>query len=275
MPGLDVAGAAHRGRVGQAGGHQLDDLDHGRAARRGVRGRPAHQQRKRQRRGGPGPVMLGGEIAAAGLAQIGVDQFRVHRARLAVLVQVMEQLLPGQVQAALDHARDAAVAYGDIVRHAALAGEAQAQPAALQPGMAARDGGQAERAVLARVRAAADPRQRGFEQAHHRGGDLVRRQAAAGQVARHAAPDARQGAAELAQLAVLGRVAPGPPVGVVAVLLAAAGVAPGGLQMAVGPRADPHFAIGGRNGQRRDARQRARIAHPAAVRIVVGELSVG
>ena len=64
--------------------------------------------------------------------------------------------------------------------------------------------------------------------------------------------------------------APAPGV-VVAVLLAPGGVEAGRLQMAVGIRADPHVAPGGRDRQLADARQVRRVADKLAVGLVVGE----
>ena len=49
--------------------------------------------------------MLGGEILAGRLADIVVDVGRADRLRLAVLVEILEQVLAGQVLALLDDAR--------------------------------------------------------------------------------------------------------------------------------------------------------------------------
>src|SRR4051812_27190036 len=55
-------------------------------------------------------------------------------------------------------------------------------------------------------------------------------------------------------------VARAAPVGVIAILFAAARVASGRLQVAARVRADPHVFIGRRNRELRDAGERARIA---------------
>src|SRR5205085_10713631 len=62
-----------------------------------------------------------------------------------------------------------------------------------------------------------------------------------------------------------------PPLGVVAVLLAAARIAPGRLQVSVRQRADPDLLVGGRDRQRPDAAQILFAAHALAVGPDVGE----
>src|SRR4051812_36571584 len=62
------------------------------------------------------------------------------------------------------------------------------------------------------------------------------------------------------------------PVGVVSVLLASARVPPGGLQVAARVGADPDVVVRGRNGELRDASQRARITDRPSRRADVVEL---
>src|SRR5271163_4098856 len=57
----------------------------------------------------------------------------------------------------------------------------------------------------------------------------------------------------------------------ITILLPAACVAPGRLDMAGGDWRDPHVFIGGRNRQRADARQNARVADQPVMKIIVGE----
>ena len=120
---------------------------------------------------------------------------------------------------------------------AALAAKAQAQLAAGHGGVTIAQRRQAERLVLARVFLVADPHVGRVEQAddrrEHR---LAARLRADGrrQVGLHALSDARQRGTELEHALELVGVLGDAPVGVVAVLLAAARVTAGGLQMAVG-----------------------------------------
>ena len=109
--------------------------------------------------------------------------------------------------------------------------------------------GQAEALVVARVLLVADADQRGLEQAHDGRQHLLARQAAAAQVGVDARADRRQRAAEREHAVELVRVAHARASAVVAVLLAAAGVAPGRLQVALARRADPDVGPGRRDRQ--------------------------
>src|SRR5262249_53255830 len=86
-----------------------------------------------------------------------------------------------------------------------------------------------------------------------------------------AEPDAGQRGGELEDVLVLGLGAPGDEARVVAVDLAAARVAAGGLDVAAGRRADPDVAPRRRDDQRPEAAQRGRTADGAAARIEVAE----
>src|SRR6185503_21217947 len=86
--------------------------------------------------------------------------------------------------------------------------------------------------------------------------------------------DARQGAREGAHPAVLGVVAHFAPARVIAVLLAAARIAAGRLEVAIAVRADPHLFPGRRNRERLDAREDLLVAHCAAARQAVAEAAV-
>ena len=63
-----------------------------------------------QDRSGPGPEVLGGELLAEHLAQVGVDVLGGDAVELAVLAAVLEEVLPRQLLAALDDAGQPAVA---------------------------------------------------------------------------------------------------------------------------------------------------------------------
>ena len=116
---------------------------------------------------------------------------------------------------------------------AALAAEGEADGGALDLGVAVAQGGQAEGVVGARVLLVADADERGLQQPHHRGQHLLARQPLAAEVAPRpagaapAAPRRRRSCGRT--WSRRGRRASG----VVAVLLAAAGVAAGGLEVAV------------------------------------------
>jgi hypothetical protein len=90
------------------------------------------------------------------LLQVGIHVVRANAAWFAVLVQVLEQLLAGQVLAARHDARQARVRDFNVIDLAALAPEPKANPLRADVGVAVAHGGQAERAVLARILLVAD-----------------------------------------------------------------------------------------------------------------------
>ena len=81
--------------------------------------------------------MLGGEVAAGGVADIIVDVGGGDRLRHAVAVHILEQHLPRQVLALPDDAFQVAVGDGRFVDDAVLAGEAHLELAADVPEMPA------------------------------------------------------------------------------------------------------------------------------------------
>ncbi|MNE59982.1 hypothetical protein D3C80_1551040 [compost metagenome] len=80
-----------------------------------------------------------------------------------------------------------------------------------------------------------------------------------------------QGLGEGQHAPVLVLVAQFAPLRVVAVLLAATGIATGCLQMPLRVGADPHICVGRRNHQRGYARKGGAVAHPLAIGIQVNE----
>src|SRR6185503_16683054 len=91
------------------------------------------------------------------VANVVVDVGRIDGRRPAVLVEILKQLLPGQVAATAHDARDPGVLDRDLVEHAALAAKVKADRAAPEGDVAVLERGQAERTVGARVLLVADP----------------------------------------------------------------------------------------------------------------------
>jgi len=187
----------------------------------------------------------------------------------ASAVGVLEELLARQLLAPLDDAAQPPVLHADPVLLAALAAEGEHDRRALDGGVPVAEGGQAERPVVARVLLVAHADERGLEQADHGRHHLPPGQAAARQVFVRARADDGQRLAEGEHAAELGLVADGAPARVVPVLLAAARVAPRGLDVAERVATDPDAPPGGRDDQRLDARQRGAVAHRPAPRAEV------
>src|SRR5262249_6693608 len=129
--------------------------------------------------------------------------------------------------------------------------------------------------ILLRIFLVADADECRFEEAHDGRQDLLARQAGQGQVLLDPPAEARQGPGEGDHAVVLRLVADLAPARVVAVLLAAAVVAPGRLEVAVGDGADPHVGPGRRDDQGADALQRFGVADRFTVGADVAEAPAG
>ena len=111
---------------------------------------------------------------------------------VALVVEVLEQLVARQVAAILDDAREAAVAMPPFVPDAALAAKAEADVAAVDLGVPVAQGRQAEAVVGLRVFAVADAEQGQLEQPDDRRQHPLARQAVPAQIGVDARPDPRQ-----------------------------------------------------------------------------------
>ena len=85
-----------------------------------------------QCRGGEGRTsprakVLGGDLSARYAPQIIVDVARIHRLPTTVTIQILKELLTGELLTALHDVGDAAVGYRHQVRDAALAAELEAE----------------------------------------------------------------------------------------------------------------------------------------------------
>src|SRR5438067_6021613 len=202
---------------------------------------------------GPGPEILGAEILAGDLSKVGVDVIRFDAPRLPVLVQVLKQLLAGEILAALDDAGQAAVGEADRMSPSTLTSELEADGRPVDVRVPAAQRCETEGTVLLAVFLVADPDARLLEEADDRGQDLRPGDARPAKVLLGAGANARQGLTELQQAIELRGVTNRPPAGVVAVLLATPRVPAGGLEMTHRIGADPDVGPGGRNDQAADA----------------------
>ena len=154
---------------------------------------------------------------------------------------------------------------------AGLAAESETDACAAHRCVAVLERRQAERAVEPGVLVVADADQRQLEQLDDGRQDLLPRHPGLGQVGVAALADLRQDPGEVDEALELGVVAPGPPAVVVAVLLAALGVAAGGLEVAGGIRADPDVGPGRRDRQRPDPSQDRAVADQLAIGPAIAE----
>src|SRR5258706_17021 len=248
--GVNVVLAAHGASVAEALRHGVNRADHVALGFALALRRPQQEKLpRREHRARPGPEVLRRDVPAGDLAKIGVHVVRGDGLALAGRVDVFEELVPRQILALLDDAREALVGDRHRVIDAALAAEAEAHFRALDLDVTVAQRGQPEGAVLARVLVVAHADQGLVEEHHHGGEDLPPGEIARAQIAFHALADFREDFAELEHAAELGLVARFAVQRVVAVLLAAAGVARRRLDVALGIRGDPDVRPGGRNYQ--------------------------
>ena len=236
---VDVAAAGDgRGVAEPVGGlpDRLDDVPLRATLAVGRLERP--QRAVRQDRAGPRPEVLRGEVGPGRFAEVVVDVVGTDVADLAVVVDVLEELLAGQVLAASDQrprvggrAGRPRAAWPDLPRNR------KRTDATLDRRVPVAQGRQPERPVEPGVLVVADADQRQLEQADDGRQDLLARQAARGEVVVTAAPDPRQDLGEGEHALELVGCRGAGASGVVAVLLATARVAaasPGGGRSATG-----------------------------------------
>ena len=200
----------------------------------------------------PGSEVLGRDLVAAGrLAQVVVDVLGSNGPRLAVFVDVLEQVLPGQLLAAPDERREAPVDQLALLGPAALAPKPEPNGRARHLRVPVAQRRDPERAIEARVLRVADAQARHLEERDDGREDLLARQAGPAKVLPDAAPDPRKQLGEADEARELAAVASGAETGVVAVLAPASCVPPDRLDVPIRARADPDVRPG-----RRDRRSR-------------------
>src|SRR5947207_8444781 len=154
------------------------------------------QRFRRQLRAGPGAEIFRGDVLAGDLAQICVDLLRTDRVLIALFVEILEQLVAGQVAAPFDDAREAAIVDIALVAISALAAEAEMNVAAFDADMTIAQCRQPETLVLLGIFTVADTEQRQFHQAHNSSQYPLARQPRSFQIFLDARPDQRQHARE-------------------------------------------------------------------------------
>ena len=137
------------------------------------------------------------------------------------------------------------------------------------------DRGEAVGVVLLGVRLAADAEEAQLEQAHRTRQYALARHAVEADVVGDLLAELGKTAGEAQDPVVLLAVPRRSPLVVVAVLAATLGVHPGGLDVPVRVRADPHVLPGRRDGQRLDASDHLVVGDALAVGLRVGEALAG
>jgi len=190
---------------------------------------------------------------------------------VAVVVEVLEELVAGEVEAALDDVGEATVLDVDGVVDAGFSLEVEGDGAAVDVDVAVVQGGEAVGVVFAGIFFVADADAGGLHEADDGAEDLFAGEAGEGEVVVDLFADDGEGVAEEDHALVLGFVADLAPAGMVAALLASTLVAAGDLEVAVGDGADPDLAPGGRDDEGLDAAEGGGVADVGAVGVEVAE----
>src|SRR5271154_4696987 len=165
-------------------------------------------------------------------------------------------MLTRKILAMLDDARDTLVVDRDLVLHAAFASKVEDRtPVAHEGDVTIAQSRQPETLVVACVFRVADASAGGVKQRYHGRKYFLSRQIWKRQIASELAAQLRQRIAEGNHTVELRVVAHLPPLRMVAILLAAARVLAGGLQVAAWAEADPDVFVGRRPGETRDTFQ--------------------
>src|SRR5262249_60101112 len=146
---VDVAFAANGRGIAETAGHARDRRAQVSLCLRDAGAALELLERERGHDGPrPGPEILGGDVLAGDLLQVGAHVARGDVLQLAVLIEVLEQLLAGQFLAGADDLGDTAIRYGERPLLAALADESEADLRPVDGDVAALQRGQAVAAVL-------------------------------------------------------------------------------------------------------------------------------
>jgi hypothetical protein len=165
------------------------------------------------------------------------------------VVDVLKELLPGQIAAMLHDPREAAIVDVDRVPLATLAAEHEPQRRPAHVDVLVLQRRQAERAVRLDVFLVADANAAALEQLHDRGEDLVAGQARLRQIDSRTSADLRERRGKVEHPVVLRLVTGDAPLRVIAVLFSPACVAPRRLHVAARIGADPHVCPCRRNSE--------------------------
>src|SRR5262249_14428548 len=197
------------------------------------------QQGRREHGARPRAEILGREVFSGERLEVLVDVRRSDVDDPSAVVAVLKELLARQVAALPDDSGKASIVELQFVRHAALPAEDEPHLRSRHLHVPVPHRRQAVRVVVARVLFVADANERLLEQPDDRGEDFRARKARSPQVGVGTTTNPGKRAAEVDEAAVLARVADLAPLRVIAVLLAAARVAAGRLEMTARLGTDP------------------------------------
>lgn len=270
--GMDVAFAAHRGRIAKTFGDRRDGLDDilfelcG-----GVTGLKLAQCKASEDSPCPSAEVLGCEVLLGDLEEIVVDVGGVDCVRVSVVIEVLKELVAGGVAAGFDDACEAAVGEVNGVADAAFAFEVEGERGALDFDVPSLHRSESVRLVFARIFGIAYTDEGGFKQANDGGENFFAGQAGEAKVVLDPLANGWKSVAEVKHVLIFGFVADRAPERMVAALFSTARVATGRLEMTVRERANPDGTPSGWDGERLNAGQGFSVADRVAFGIEVSK----
>jgi hypothetical protein len=184
--------------------------------------------------------------------------------KCAVAIEVLKELLAGQVLALAHDACHSEIMKIDFARFAAFGFELQMNLLAANLGMMISESRKAVRAVGTGVFFIANADQGAIEERDDGGNHFFAWQARLAQMPRNLSAKAGKRLAEGAELFELSAASVNVPLSVIEVLLAAAGIATSGLQVTASTGTNPDIGPSGRNAERLNAVELAAIANRMA-----------
>src|ERR1051326_4864490 len=179
---------------------------------------------------------------------------------MAVIVDILEELVPRQIPAALDEPRQTSIADPALVPHPAFAAKRETYRIASDGGMPIAQRGQPKAVVGLRIFAVADAKERELEQSDDSGEHALALRSAPAQMGVDALPDTRQHTAEHPHPVEFGFVPRLAPARMITILFASPRIATSRLDVPVRERADPHRCPRRRYGEGLDPAKRRKIA---------------
>src|SRR2546425_9795936 len=220
-----------------------------------------------QNRSRPGPKIFGAEIFAGNFAEVLIDVLRSDVADFAAIIEILKQILAGQILQLGNDFRDAPVGHIDFMLASALAAKTETQFRAFDLDMSIFHGREAERFVFARVLFVADANERPLEQLHDRRQYLVSWEPRQFQVPRNSSADFRQRFTEADYTIVFVFVANFAPALVIKILFATARISTGRLNVTVRQRRNPNFRPSRRNGETLDPQKSLLVTNQFPIRV--------
>ena len=219
----------------------------------------------------PSSKIFRGKIFACDLTQILVYILGSDVVRVAFVVEILKEVLTGQILQLQDNLRDPAVSYIHFMLAAALAAKTKPQLRAFHVYMSILHGRKTERFVFARILFIADADETSLEKLHDCREHFLPRQTAQSQIFLHTSANFRERFSEADQSIVFVLIAYFPPALVISILFPSPVITSGRLDVPVGRWTNPDIAPRWWNSEPFDTQQSVFVTNRLSLRIKIFE----